>query len=196
MLRPLFEFSVADRGCCGCNKRIGLLVVIANCTKKESKLETMALLITIIMFVIGIIGTILPALPGVILIFSGMVLYGFMTNFSGLSIYFFIMQSVVMLVIFLVDFLASAVSTKKYGGSKQAAFGAVLGTIVGIMVFGPLGVIIGPFAGSVIIEIINGNEIKQAVRVGFGSLVGVLGGTLFKLIAEIVMIIYFFINIL
>ena len=155
----------------------------------------MDLLITIIMFVIGIIGTILPALPGVILIFGGMVLYGFMTNFTGLSIYFFIMQSIVMLVIFLVDFLASAVSTKKYGGSKQATFGAVLGTIVGIMVFGPLGIIIGPFVGSVITEVIIGKEIKQAVLVGFGSLVGVLGGTIFKLIAEIVMIIYFFMNI-
>lgn len=159
-------------------------------------METIYLLLTLVMFVMGIIGTILPALPGVIVIFGGMVLYGFMTNFAGLSIYFFIMQSAVMLVIFLVDFLASAVSTKKYGGSKQAAFGAVLGTIVGIMVFGPLGVIIGPFAGSVITEIIIGKQIKQAVIVGFGSLVGVIGGTIFKLLAEIVMIVYFFINIL
>lgn len=159
-------------------------------------METIYLLLTLVMFVMGIIGTILPALPGVIVIFGGMVLYGFMTNFAGLSIYFFIMQSAVMLVIFLVDFLASAVSTKKYGGSKQAAFGAVLGTIVGIMVFGPLGVIIGPFAGSVITEIIIGKQIKQAVLVGFGSLVGVIGGTIFKLLAEIVMIINFFINIL
>lgn len=147
-------------------------------------METIYLLVTLVMFVMGIIGTILPASPGVIVIFGGMVLYGFMTNFAGLSIYFFIMQSVVMLVIFLVDFLASAVSTKKYGGSKQAAFGAVLGTIVGIMVFGPLGVIIGPFAGSVITEIIIGKQIKQAVLVGFGSLVGVIGGTIFKLLAE------------
>lgn len=159
-------------------------------------MESIALLITIIMFVIGIIGTILPALPGVILIFGGMVLYGFMTNLEELSIYFFILQSAVMLLIFLVDFIASAVSTKKYGGSKHAAFGAVLGTILGIMVFGPLGVIIGPFAGSVLTEIILGKEIKLAVRIGFGSLVGVLGGTIFKLIAEIVMIIYFIMSIL
>ena len=100
-----------------------------------------------------------------------------------------------MAVIFVADFIASAVSTSKYGGSKQAAFGAVVGTIFGIIVFGPLGIILGPFAGSVAAEILTGKEIKQAVGVGFGSLVGVLGGTIFKLAAEVVMIIYFFMSI-
>jgi uncharacterized protein YqgC (DUF456 family) len=158
-------------------------------------LKTAALIIAIIMFIIGIAGTILPALPGVVLIFGGMLIYGFMTDFANLSLWFFVMQLLVMAVIFVVDFIASAVSTSKYGGSKQAAFGAVVGTIFGIIVFGPLGIILGPFAGSIAAEILLGKEIKQAVRVGFGSLVGVLGGTIFKLAAEIVMIVYFFMSI-
>lgn len=158
-------------------------------------MKTIALIITIIMFIIGIIGTILPALPGVVLIFGGMLVYGFMTGFAGLSVWFFLMQLAVTVVIFVVDFMASAVSTKKYGGSRQAAFGAALGTILGLIVLGPLGIIIGPFAGSVAAEILLGKEIKQAIRVGFGSLVGVMGGTIFKLAAEAVMIIYFFMTI-
>ena len=158
-------------------------------------MKTIAIIITIIMFIIGIIGTILPALPGVVLIFGGMLVYGFMTGFAGLSVWFFLMQLAVTVVIFVVDFLASAVSTKKYGGSRQAAFGAALGTILGLIVLGPLGIIIGPFAGSVAAEILLGKEIKQAIRVGFGSLVGVMGGTIFKLAAEAVMIIYFFMTI-
>lgn len=158
-------------------------------------MKTIALIITIIMFIIGIIGTILPALPGVVLIFGGMLVYGFMTGFAGLRVWFFLMQVAVMAVIFVVDFLASAVSTKKYGGSRQAALGAALGTILGLIVLGPLGIIIGPFAGSVAAEILLGKEIKQAIRVGFGSLVGVMGGTIFKLAAEAVMIIYFFMTI-
>lgn len=124
-----------------------------------------------------------------------MLVYGFMTGFAGLSIWFFVMQLLVMAVIFIVDFIASSVSTKKYGGSRQAAFGAAVGTILGIIVFGPLGIIIGPFAGSVAAEILIGKELKQAVRVGFGSLVGVMGGTVFKLAAEALMIIYFFMSI-
>lgn len=147
------------------------------------------------MFIIGIIGTILPALPGVVLIFGGMLVYGFMTNFEGLSIWFFVIQLLAMAVIFVMDFIASAVSTKNYGGSKQATFGAAVGTIFGIIVLGPLGIIIGPFAGSVAAEILLGKEIKQAIRVGFGSIVGVVGGTIFKLVAEITMIIYFIMSI-
>lgn len=158
-------------------------------------MKTLALVLAIIMFLIGLIGTILPALPGVLLIFGGMLVYGFMTGFAGLSTWFFVMQLLVMAVIFIVDFIASAVSTKKYGGSKQAAFGAAVGTILGVIILGPLGIIIGPFAGSVAAEILLGKEIKQAVKVGFGSLVGVMGGTLFKLAAEALMIIYFFMSI-
>jgi len=158
-------------------------------------LKTLALVLAIIMFLIGLIGTILPALPGVLLIFGGMLVYGFMTGFASLSIWFFVMQLLVMAVIFIVDFIASAVSTKKYGGSRQAAFGAAVGTILGVIILGPLGIIIGPFAGSVAAEVLLGKEIKQAVKVGFGSLVGVMGGTLFKLTAEALMIIYFFMSI-
>ncbi len=158
-------------------------------------MKTIALIVTIIMFIIGIIGTILPALPGVVLIFGGMLVYGFMTNFEGLSIWFFVIQLLAMAVIFVMDFIASAVSTKNYGGSKQATFGAAVGTIFGIIVLGPLGIIIGPFAGSVAAEILLGKEIKQAIRVGFGSIVGVVGGTIFKLVAEITMIIYFIMSI-
>jgi uncharacterized protein YqgC (DUF456 family) len=158
-------------------------------------LKTLALVLAIIMFLIGLIGTILPALPGVLLIFGGMLVYGFMTGFASLSIWFFVMQLLVMAVIFIVDFIASVVSTKKYGGSKQAAFGAAVGTILGVIILGPLGIIIGPFAGSVAAEVLLGKEIKQAVKVGFGSLVGVMGGTLFKLAAEALMIIYFFMSI-
>lgn len=158
-------------------------------------METIALIIAIIFFLIGILGTLLPALPGVVLVFTGMVVYGFMTKFVSLGIWFFLMELLVMVLVFIVDFFASAVSSNKYGGSKQAAFGAVLGSIFGIVVMGPLGIILGPFIGSVAAEILLGRDLKQAIRVGFGSLVGVLGGTVFKLAAEILMITYFFMTI-
>jgi uncharacterized protein YqgC (DUF456 family) len=158
-------------------------------------METIALIIAIIFFLIGILGTLLPALPGVVLVFTGMVVYGFMTKFVTLGVWFFLMQLLVMVLVFIVDFFASAVSSNKYGGSKQAAFGAVLGSIFGIVVMGPLGIILGPFIGSVAAEILLGRDLKQAIRVGFGSLVGVLGGTVFKLAAEILMITYFFMTI-
>src|SRR5665648_255597 len=112
-------------------------------------MQITALIIAIILFLVGIAGTILPVLPGVILIYAGMVIYGFMTGFETLTLYFFIVQAVAFAVILGIDFVASAIGTKHYNGSKQAAAGAVVGTILGIIFLGPLGIVIGPFAGAV-----------------------------------------------
>lgn len=161
----------------------------------EFILENLALVIAVLMFAIGLIGTVLPALPGAALIVLGMVVYGLKTDFESLGIAFYVLQLLVLGVISIVDFFASAISAKKYGGSKHAAFGAFIGTIGGIIFLGPLGIIIGPFIGSLVVELLLGKEIKKAISVGFGSLVGIIGGTIFKLCAEAVMIIYFFMSI-
>lgn len=158
-------------------------------------MDTFALVIAIILFIAGLIGTVLPVLPGVVLIYAGMVIYGFMTHFTTLHAYFFILQAIVVIVLFMVDYFASAIGTKRFGGSKQAAWGAVIGTILGIIVLGPLGIILGPFVGAVAAELIRGTDINKTIKVGFGTLIGVLGGTAVKIIAEIIMIAYFFICI-
>lgn len=82
-----------------------------------------------------------------------------------------------------------------FNGSKQAAWGAVIGTILGLIFLGPLGIVIGPFVGAVGSELLRGIHLKQAILVGFGTLVGILGGTILKLCAEILMIVYFFMRI-
>ena len=155
-------------------------------------MNTLALVLAIILFVAGLLGTVLPVLPGPILVFAGMLLYGAMTDFATLGPYFFVMQALAMAVVFSVDYIASAVGTKLSGGSRQAALGAVVGTILGLIFLGPAGIVVGPFVGAVAVELLRGTEPSRAVRVGFGTLIGTLGGTLFKLGAEAVMIIYFF----
>lgn len=158
-------------------------------------MHTIALVLSIMFFIAGLLGTVLPVLPGAILIYSGMLLYGFMTRFATLDVNFFILQALVLVVIFFVDFLSSAVATQRFGGSKYAAWGAVIGSILGVLSFGPLGIVVGPFIGAVGTELILGKDLNRAIYVGFGTLMGVLGGTFLKLCAEIAMIIYFFIRI-
>lgn len=158
-------------------------------------LNTIALIIAIIMFIVGIVGTILPALPGAILVFAGSLVYGFMTDFQTLGIYFYVVQGLLLLLTFLTDFLVSAASTKRFGGSNKAAWGAAIGTLLGIIVLGPIGILLGPFVGATIAELLNGINIKKAVRSGIGSVIGAIGGTFFKLIVEIIMVIYFFVSI-
>ncbi len=79
--------------------------------------------------------------------------------------------------------------------SPYSAAGAVVGTILGIIFLGPLGIVIGPFAGAVIVEFFQKKDIKKSLQVGFGTLMGILGGTVLKIIMEIVMIVWFFIKI-
>jgi len=102
------------------------------------------------------LGTILPILPGAILIYGGMLLYGFMTKFATLDANFFLLQALVLVLIFSVDFLASAIGTRRSNGSKQAAGGAIIGTLLGLIFFGPLGIVIGPFLGAVGAELLRG----------------------------------------
>lgn len=73
--------------------------------------------------------------------------------------------------------------------------GAIIGTVFGLIFFGPLGIAIGPFLGAVVAELLRGTQLDQVIHVGFGTLVGLLGGTVLKLGAEVLMIMYFFMNI-
>lgn len=157
---------------------------------------TLALIIAIVLFIIGLAGTVLPVLPGVGIIYGGMIVYGVMTKFECLDINFFVLQGIACAFILGVDFVASAVGTKAFEGSKHAAKGAVLGTIIGLIFLGPLGIIIGPFTGAVAIELLTGRELKKSLRSGIGTLIGILGGTVIKIAAEVIMIIYFFVKIL
>ena len=154
-----------------------------------------ALLFAVILFVVGLAGTVLPVLPGAILIYGGMLLYGFMTGFATLDANFFLLQAMALIIIFAVDFLATAAGSKRFGGSKYATWGAILGTLAGLLIFGPFGIIIGPFLGATLAELIRGKKPNLAFRAGFGTLIGLLGGTVLKLGIEILMIVYFFLTI-
>lgn len=154
-----------------------------------------ALALTIFLLIIGLIGTVLPVLPGPILIFGGIFLYGFLTDFRTLNSRFFFLQAIVLVIIIASDYVASAVGTRLSGGSRQAAIGAIIGTIFALVFLGPLGIIIGPFVGASTVELLRGLKFDQALYVGLGTLVGTLGGTLFKLCAEIIMISYFLVKI-
>jgi len=158
-------------------------------------LATSALIIASAFFVLGLIGTVMPFLPGAVLIYIGMLIYGFMTDFATLGFSFYLFQGVVFAFLFLVDYLAGMEGARRFGGSKQASWGAALGMVAGLF-FAPLGLLLGPFLGAVGAELLfRKTDFEKAIRVGFGTLVGILGGTLVKVGLEIIMIFYFFLKI-
>jgi uncharacterized protein YqgC (DUF456 family) len=154
-----------------------------------------ALFLAVALFILGLVGTLLPLLPGPVFIYAGMLLYGVLTGFATLDTNFFLLQGMALLFLFTLDFIATAAGSRHFGGSKQAALGAVVGTLIGVFIFGPFGIILGPFLGAVTVEFIRGKRANQAVTAGFGTIIGLLGGTVIKLSIEILMIIYFFLNI-
>lgn len=149
------------------------------------------LVLAIILFLAGLAGTVLPVLPGAPLILLGMVVYGLFTGFAKLTWGFFIWQAVAVALTFFIDYLASVWGVRRSGGSKAALWGSVIGLVAGVLVLGPAGIILGPFLGAFLGEILVKKDVAQALRTGVGSLVGLLGGTVLKLAIELVMIAWF-----
>ena len=146
------------------------------------------MIIAVICFFFGILGTFLPALPGAPLIWLGMLLYGFAVDFQGLALSFYLLQGAAVLLTFLIDYIASAYGTKKYGGSRAAVLGSILGLFLGALLLGPPGLIFGPFLGAFLMELLKGKAMEQSLQAAFGTLLGLLGGTILKLVIEAVMI--------
>lgn len=144
-----------------------------------------------ILFILsGIIGCILPVLPGPPLSYIGILLLHFTEHYQ-FSTNFLILWAVITVVVYGLDYVIPAWGTKKFGGSKRGVWGSIIGLIVGFFFFPPFGIIIGPFVGAVIGEITSGKDTGAALKSGFGSFVGFLTGTILKLIASGMMTWYF-----
>ena len=143
-------------------------------------LQTLYYAIAAILVAIGIAGTILPALPGLPLVFAGMLLGAWAGGFEYVGIPMLVLLGVLTALSLVVDFWATALGAKRVGASRKAIAGAVIGTFVGIF-FGPIGQLAGPFAGALAGELLHGRDVGQATRVGFGTWLGVVFGTVLKL---------------
>lgn len=141
--------------------------------------------LAIILVLVGIAGTILPALPGLPLVFAGMLLAAWAGGFGQIGVATIIVLGVLTLVSLLIDFWATAVGAKRVGASRKAVVGAIVGTFAGIF-FGPVGLFVGPFAGALVGELLHGGRfnaggIGNATRIGFGTWLGIVFGVVLKL---------------
>ncbi|MGY1424606.1 DUF456 domain-containing protein [Lysobacter sp. A289] len=136
-------------------------------------------LIAALLVLVGLAGTVLPALPGVPLMFAGMLLAAWAGNFEQVGWWVVVVLGVLTVLSIAVDLLATAMGAKRVGASRLALVGAVVGTLVGLF-FGIIGVLAGPFIGALVGELIHGRQVRQAARVGFGTWLGILVGTVLK----------------
>lgn len=137
----------------------------------------------------GLAGSVIPGLPGPPLVLAGVLVYGLATGFAGLGWPVLLALGFLAALSQVLDYLASVYGTKRFGGSKWGIWGSILGGLLGLLFFSLPGMIVGIFAGAVLPELLLGRKSPGAAfKVGGGSLLGFLGGTLLKLVFALVMI--------
>jgi uncharacterized protein YqgC (DUF456 family) len=142
------------------------------------------------LIVAGLVGAIVPALPGIPLIFGGIWLIAETDHYHHLGLGWLLGIAVVGAVGLTVDLLAGALGAKRVGASKQAVSGALLGTVIGLF-FGLPGLLLGPFVGALLGELASGNSVLRSTHVGVSASVGLIFGTLMKLVSSVMMVALF-----
>lgn len=133
----------------------------------------------VVLVVVGIAGIVLPALPGTVLIFAGLLLGAWADGFTRVGWPTLLVIGLLGVATHLVDFIAAGWGTTRVGATPRAAIGAGLGTLAGLF-FGLPGIIIGPFAGAVLGELTVHRDYVQAGKVGVAAWIGFIAGTAVK----------------
>jgi uncharacterized protein YqgC (DUF456 family) len=137
-------------------------------------------ILAIALMLVGALGIVLPALPGIPLMFAGMVVAAAIDDFQRIGWITLTVLGFLTLFSVIIEFAASALGARHVGASRQAVWGALLGTVIGIF-FGIPGLLLGPFIGAVVAELSVHGRLEQAGRVGIATWLGLIFGTLVKI---------------
>lgn len=147
--------------------------------------STLYYLLAAALVLVGLAGTVLPALPGLPLVFAGMLVAAWAGDFQQVGVPMLILLGVLTLVSLAVDFWATALGAKRVGASRKAIIGAMLGTFGGLFL-GPIGLLLGPFVGALAGELLHrrslgSSDLGDAAKIGLGTWLGILFGVVLKL---------------
>ncbi len=149
-------------------------------------MDIFLLIVGFLLAITGIIGSILPVLPGPILGWFGLVLL-YLTKIVPINYTLLGITLVVSIIVLALDYIIPSVGTKKFGGTKFGVIGTTIGLILGMFFFPPIGLIIGPFVGAFIGEMIyDSKDPKKALKASYGSFIGFLTGTLLKVVVAVI----------
>jgi uncharacterized protein YqgC (DUF456 family) len=143
--------------------------------------------LAVVMVIIGLIGVVMPALPGHMLILAGLIVGAWANGFTRVGVWTLVVLGVIALASYGVDFVAVALGAKRLGASTRAMTGAALGTLAGLF-FGLPGVIVGPFVGAVVGELTMNRDVMKAGKAGVAAWIGFAIGTAVKVALAFLMI--------
>lgn len=153
----------------------------------DPALQILLWLLAALLIVVGFAGLILPAVPGIPLVFAGLLLLAWAENFAYVGWLTLSLLGGLALLSYGVDLLATALGAKRFGASPRAITGAALGVVVGLF-FGLPGIVLGPFVGAVIGEFTRRASVRAAAQAGVGAMLGLLFGALLKVALAFTMV--------
>lgn len=143
--------------------------------------------VAITLILIGVAGTILPVLPGAILVLGGIVLSAWIDDFTRIPVWLLLLLAVLTAMAWIVDYAAAALGAKRAGASSLAMAGAFVGTLAGIF-SGLWGLLFMPLVGAAIGEYVAQRDLRRAGKVGIATWIGLLLGTAAKVAIVFAMI--------
>lgn len=143
--------------------------------------QSLSYVVAAILVLAGLVGVVLPALPGLPLVFAGLLLAARAGGFEQIHVATVVVLGLLTLLSFGVDFWATTHGARRVGASRKALAGAVVGTFAGLFVFPPFGLFVGPFVGALLGELLHGREFRHAAKVGLGTWLGIVLAVVLKL---------------
>ena len=151
-------------------------------------MQTVFLIVTLLIMAVGLVGAVLPIIPSIPIIYLGYLVYGLGSGWKDYGLGMMIFWGVVTVLVLIADYFVGALGAKRYGATKFGIIGSIVGTIVGLIFLNIFGLIIGPFVGAMGGEILAGRSLGEATRSGWGTFVGFVAGSLFKIMVACAMI--------
>jgi uncharacterized protein len=153
-------------------------------------MDSLFYVIAAVLLAVGLVGAVVPMVPGIPLIFAGVWLIARVDQYRHLGRWWLLAIAVIGSLGLAVEVIAGSLGAKRMGATKQAVWGAMLGTVIGLF-FGIPGLLLGPFAGALLGELASGNSVLRATHVGIGTWMGLIFGTIFKLVTSLMMVAMF-----
>lgn len=153
------------------------------------------LVLAMLLMLVGLVGSVVPGLPGTPVVFGVALIHRLIFGLSGPSTLILGILFGLMVLSIILDLVATALGAKKFGSTWRGAVGAFVGGIVGLF-FAIPGIILGPFIGATLFELLGDKEFKAAVRAGAGAMIGLLLGVVGKFSICVLMILLFATNVI
>ena len=154
-------------------------------------MDVVIIVIGLILALAGILGCILPIIPGPFFSFLALILLSWINNWQVFSQTFLIVMGSLTAILMILDYIAPALGAKKFGASKRGLWGSAVGMIIGIFFIPPWGIIVGAFIGALVGELLTGKSGKNALRAGWGILIGNVLGVGLKLAFTTIVLFYY-----